>query len=86
MITVAGSIPAAVTNNDSATGRPLTLMLLQQVYISDGVSVTSQHVVKSKVHGFLVFPIFYYYKRDGAVINARSEWLLLDRDWKALLF
>ena len=31
-------------------------MLLQQVNISDGVSVTSQHVVKSKVHGFLVFP------------------------------
>jgi len=42
--------------------------------------------MKPKVHGFLVFPIFYYYKRDGAVINARSEWLLLDRDRKALLF
>jgi len=45
MITVAGSIPAAVTNNDSATGRPLALMLLQQVYISDGIEA----LVRSKL-------------------------------------
>jgi len=39
------AVPVADNTNDSATGRPLTLMLLQQVYISDGIEA----LVRSKL-------------------------------------